>query len=79
MGKTISNENGNTYKVTAVIEDIPYNSHLKPDILCSFVTKKKLEPLAEEGYGFKFNSYRTYVKLREGVDPVNLEMYFPNY
>jgi len=65
-GRTITGygiHNG-TFKVTAVLEDIPDNTHYKFEILLSF---KTIEARAiEDGWG-GYNYY-TYVKLKEGID-----------
>lgn len=65
VGKTLeTNEGGGTqYKVTALIEDMPRNSHFNFDFLFSM-----------DGLDYPFNNYlsnnfQTYIVLQKGVDP----------
>lgn len=74
MGKTINFDNIVDLKVTGVMEDIPENSHLHPDM---FAPMK----LVEDYYGgqeqfmtaWGSNNFSTYVKLKEGTDPIVFE------
>ncbi|MFD2561249.1 ABC transporter permease [Aquimarina rubra] len=64
IGETLEiNSNGNTlYKVTAIIEDMPKNSHFRFDVLLS---------MANVNYGFGdylSHNFHTYIVLREGTD-----------
>lgn len=65
VGKTIeTNENNGTpYKVTAVIKDIPANSHFNYDMLFSMDN-------VEYGWGnFLSNNFQTYIVLKKDVNP----------
>ncbi|MBU1014695.1 MAG: ABC transporter permease [Bacteroidetes bacterium] len=67
IGKVIINDTLK-YEVTAVIEDWPDNSHMNPDLICSwhpspFINTDML--WMDEGWG---GQSMTYIKLREGTD-----------
>jgi putative ABC transport system permease protein len=53
------------YKVTAVIEDIPHNSHLRFDMLISMSTILKGAKDGSDNWG-SFNNF-TYVLLKPGT------------
>lgn len=80
VGKVIRNQDeGVDLKVVAVAEDIPSNTHIKWDMLCSFAT---LEVLAGNDYfvnNFGNNSFGTYVLLNKGAEPETLESLFPDF
>ena len=71
IGKVISGD-FDELKVTGVFRDLPENSHLKFDAVCSF---SAAEFRKEENY-ISFDSW-TYVKLRPGTDAQLLESKFP--
>ncbi len=74
MGKTMNFNNMVDMKVTGIVDDIPENSHFHPTMFAPMV-------LVEEYYGGReqfmsawgSNNFSTFVKLREGVDPVAFE------
>ena len=75
IGKTIeTNDNGTTvYKVTAVIKDIPRNSHFNFDFLFS---------MDNVDYGwnnFLSHNFYTYLLMRPGTDYRAFEKKFPQY
>ena len=73
VGKTIeTNENNSTlYKVTAVIKDIPRNSHFNFDFIFSMDN-------VEYGWGnFLSHNFQTYVLLKPGTNPREFEKNFP--
>ncbi|GGH47476.1 ABC transporter permease [Dyadobacter endophyticus] len=51
------------YEVTALIDDIPYNSHLRADAIR--IRSRKIEPLLSSGY---MTYGRSYIKLKRGTD-----------
>jgi putative ABC transport system permease protein len=64
MGKNVeTNENGSTlYKVTAIIKDIPHNSHFNFDFLFSMDN-------VDYGFGnYLSHNFHTYVLLKPGTD-----------
>ncbi|MCG7858130.1 ABC transporter permease [Flavihumibacter sediminis] len=75
VGKTLDvNENGGTlYKITAVIKDMPKQSHFRYDFLFSMDNLQ---------YGFgdhMSHNFATYLLLRPGVTAKSLEAKFPDY
>jgi putative ABC transport system permease protein len=72
VGKSIeTNDNNNTpYKVTAVIKDIPRNSHFNFDFIFSMDN-------LEYGWGnFLSHNHQTYILLKPGTDPKVFEKNF---
>lgn len=64
VGKTLKNDAG-IFTVTGVIKDLPANTHLKVNLLLSFVSLKNI------GYdhdNWNGNNTFTYVQLRPGTD-----------
>ncbi|WP_332734659.1 ABC transporter permease [Flavihumibacter sp.] len=75
VGKTLDvNENGGTlYKITAVIKDMPKQSHFRYDFLFSMDNLQ---------YGFgdhMSHNFATYLLLRPGITAKSLEAKFPDY
>ncbi|MBC7828347.1 MAG: ABC transporter permease [Chitinophagaceae bacterium] len=72
LGKTISRNKREVYKITAVVSDMPVNTHLKFDVLLSFATFVKLtSPEAETK--FDWDGFYTYLLLKPGSDPKTVE------
>jgi len=67
IGKTISRNKKEDYKVTAVVADIPLNAHLKFDVLLSFITLVN-KTSADAETGFNWDGFYTYLLLNPGVD-----------
>lgn len=65
IGKTIeTNENGSTlYKVTAVIRDIPHNSHFNLDLIFS------MDNVDYQWGNYLSHNFQTYIVLQNGTDP----------
>jgi putative ABC transport system permease protein len=65
VGKMIeTSENGSTlYKVTAVIKDMPHNSHFIMDFFFS------MDNVDYEWGNFLSQNFQTYIVLKEGTDP----------
>lgn len=75
LGQTIeTNENNKTtYKITAVIKDIPEQSHFHFDFLFSMKN-------VDYGWGqFLSHNFHTYLLLRKGTDPIAFEKKFTQY
>jgi putative ABC transport system permease protein len=75
VGKTIeTNENNSTlYKVTAVIKDIPHNSHFHFDFIFS------MKNVDYRWGNYVSHNFQTYVLLRPRTDPRAFEKNFPQY
>jgi putative ABC transport system permease protein len=68
IGKTLQNDKGDVYKITAVVSDVPKNSHLIFNVLLSESSLPK--DFANNWGGFGFY---TYVLLKPNVDAVAFE------
>ena len=67
LGQEIHSSENKDLKVTAVIEDLPENSHIRPTYLVSFNTFKSR--YGEAGLtNWHNNSFRTYALLKKNVD-----------
>lgn len=83
MGKILRLEdddfNDEPCRVTGVFKDAPTNTHLKFDVLISFPTIYGRYDGAIQRYktGWGRKDYYTYVQLRPGTDPKQLEQKFP--
>ncbi|MDW3196047.1 MAG: ABC transporter permease [Cytophagales bacterium] len=83
MGKILRLEdddfNDEPCRVTGVFKDAPTNTHLKFDVLISFPTIYGRFDGAIQRYktGWGRKDYYTYVQLRPGTDPRQLEQKFP--
>ncbi|MES1225879.1 MAG: ABC transporter permease, partial [Bacteroidota bacterium] len=75
VGKTIeTNENNSTlYKVTAVIRDIPHNSHFHFDFIFS------MKNVDYRWGNYVSQNFQTYLLLRPGTDPLAFEKNFAQY
>ena len=75
VGKTIeTNENGSTlYKVTAVIKDIPHNSHFNFDLFFS------MDNVQYDFGNYLSHNFQTYLLLKEGVSYEEVQKMFPAY
>ena len=65
VGKALQNDKGETYKVTAVVRDVPKNSHIRWNILASFNTISK--DYGRDDWG-NFNIF-TYTLLKPNTSP----------
>jgi len=70
IGKTILVSNTTDYEITAVIEDIPPNSHFRYNLIGSFSSISAAKP---ENYTWGSANYYTYLLLNERTNPAVLE------
>lgn len=79
MGELVKADNNKIYKVTAVIKDIPENSHFKYSVLSSFSSLSQLDghKANMDGWGWGKNMYKTYIKLSPENDVEKLIKEFP--
>src|SRR5688572_134673 len=79
IGKTLELNRRTSYKITAVYEDAPVNTQLKPDMLLSYATFVKRNT-DSTGNGpenaWLWDGCLTYLLLRNGVDPSVVEKKF---
>ncbi len=75
VGKFIeTTDNGRTiYKITAVIKDMPYNSHFRFDFLFP------MKNLKYDWGNLVSSNFHTYLLLRDGVDYKNFEKNFEDF
>lgn len=73
MGRVLRYEGQEDFTVTGVAADVPTNTHLRWDMLGSIVSSERAESPV-----WISNSFYTYLRLREGSDPADLEAKFPN-
>jgi len=78
LGKTMNTRDGKIFTVTGVIEDLPYTTHLRFNILASFSSLTTLKEYNDEidGWGIQYRSFHTYIKIREGYTTDNIENNF---
>lgn len=77
IGKSINVNNKYEFKVTAVLDDVPSNSHFKFDILLSYPTWT--EWVKREFIETWWNTgMYTYITLRPGADPNQVEKKVPS-
>ena len=77
IGKILEYEGSQALQVTGLLKDIPLNSHFIFDGLISYSTLRGI--LGGEPQGWVWNPNWTFVKLREGVQPADLEARFPDF
>ena len=75
VGKILeTNDNGKTdYKITAVIKDIPHNSHLRGEMIFS------MDNVQYQWGQFTSHNFFTYIVLKEGVNYKDFERNFRQY
>ena len=79
IGKNLRVHNDELYMVTGVVENIPQNSHIRPDFLASFITLD-LQPTGNATADLVNNvDYYTYLLLEEGADYKELEQKFVGF
>ncbi len=80
IGKVITGDDKYEYSVTGIMQDLPDNSHFHFDFLASFVSLAPNglygEPSTMQNY---YSSLFTYILLRNGVAPEDLERKLPRF
>lgn len=76
VGKTLKMNGQADFEVTGVFEDVPNNSHMKPQVLYSFETVVKWWG-EEVRTAWQWDGFWNYILLREGTDPVAFEAKIP--
>jgi putative ABC transport system permease protein len=72
VGQSLTIPGFGIFKITGVIEDIPRQSHFKADFMMSMSTWRD-----SRSTGWLQSNYNTYVLLRKGASPKQLESKFP--
>ena len=79
LGKNLELNGSSLYSVTGVLESVPKNSHIRPDFFASFSTLD-LKPTGNSVRDLLNQvNYYTYLLLREGIDPLELEQKFVGF
>ncbi len=82
IGKVITGDDLYKFTVKGIMRDMPGNSHLHFDFLASYASlapnKLYNEPATMQSQGFNHDLY-TYLLLREGAAPGDLESKFPGF
>jgi len=77
LGKILKFGDGESFAVTGVVKNVPDNSSIRFDALCSFKTLYTDESLKPLLTGWLNHNYRTFLLLEEGVRSAELEAKFP--
>ncbi len=82
VGKVITGDDLYEFTITGIMEDMPGNSHFHFDFLASYASlgpyKLYNEPSTMQSHGFSHDVF-TYLLLREGQAPEDLERKFPEF
>ncbi|HEX8377110.1 MAG TPA: ABC transporter permease [Pedobacter sp.] len=76
IGKFISYNETNKFRITAVVADVPVNSHLKFEFLFSFATIVKFNKIFDNAWDedlWNTDGYYTYLLLKPGTNPEAFE------
>lgn len=75
IGQVITYDNFLPFTITGVLEDLPPNTDIKPEIFVSYVTMKDFNPwlASDEAWGGISSGMYCFTKLRPGVSPVEVE------
>ncbi len=68
---------GQPFEIKAILDEVPFNSHIQFDLLISFSTLDEINP--PQGHRWFFLSYYTYILLDKNADPNVLESKFPDF
>ncbi len=77
VGKILQLNRKDNFTVTAVFEDAPLNTQIKPDLLLSYSTfVKRMAPNNNPETAWQWDGCLTYLLLRPGADPAVVEKKF---
>lgn len=81
VGQTIRLNNKIDFKVTGVLKDFPKNTDYHAGIFFSWATMPQYSPwyAADDSWGGISSSIQTFVRLRPGVTPQEVERVLPDY
>ncbi|MEM6631282.1 MAG: ABC transporter permease [Bacteroidota bacterium] len=79
IGKTLSYQNQVDLKVTGLMKDVPDNSHIHFDMLCSFQTVEDFFGRENLMNNWGSNNYATYLLLKEDYEYKDLEEQLPGF
>ena len=78
MGKVLRGDNVWDFTVTGVMRNLPANSHLRPDMIMSLVTRNAIFTNDLDEWEMHENRY-TYIRLHENASPDDLEAQLPAF
>lgn len=82
VGKVITGDDLYEFTITGIMADMPGNSHFHFDFLASYASLAPYnlynEPSTMQNHGFSHDVF-TYLLLREGQEPEDLERKFPEF
>ena len=80
IGETLTFEGNTDFRVSAVIEDLPTNTHLHFDFLATFSAAESIHPWMFSGESaWHYPPMYTYVKLGSEVNPEFVDSKFPAF
>ena len=77
LGKTLTDEDDNTFTITGILAEVPPTSHFTFDGLISFTTWETFYPDTDDAWFW--NAFYTYLLLQEGTDKARLEAKIPDF
>jgi putative ABC transport system permease protein len=77
LGKIITYNNKDDYKITGILKNIPHNSHFRFDFLASFTTLNHYFVLPLDDWGS--NALYTYILIQERYSPEKIEKRFAEF
>lgn len=78
MGKVLRGDNVWDFTVTGVMRNIPANTHLRPDMIISLLTRNAIYPDDLNEWEMHEKRY-TYIRLHENASPDDLEAQLPAF
>jgi len=78
VGKILTLENEQDYKITGILEEVPYNSHFRFAVLASFSSLNNTERVRSNNWTRFSNDY-TYVLLSRTSNAGEVERKFPGF
>lgn len=81
LDKTIRLDNRIDFRITGVLQDIPDNTDLRPEIYLSYNTIKQYNEwyAADDSWGGITTTLLTFARLRPGITPAEVEAVLPEY
>ncbi|HSF55464.1 MAG TPA: ABC transporter permease, partial [Algoriphagus sp.] len=77
IGKTLKANGNLEFEISGVFEDLPVNTHMKIDVLGSFIT---LEKLSNDPFlTWNWDGFLTYILLDENTNPDSFEAKLPDF
>jgi len=78
IGKAVNLDNRWDFMVTGVMQNVPTNAHMRPDMLVSYTTMNVIRSWDLDDWEYHRNLF-TYIRLRENVSPDDFEAKLPAF